>query len=136
MLTAIYAPCMWMSCITMLLPPLLQTCDKCNYNMLSEELSDTSSERNVFIPSLSSRIVTVTVLDPTMTSLEFPTVTTTVKASSASRITSPLMLRSKQTSWLRGVEDGMMNCSLVSGRKSLASIGRKKLAHSSRCYPT
>ena len=74
-----------------------------------------------FIPSLSSRIVTVTVLGPTMTSLEFSTVMVTVKASSASRITSPLMLRSKQTSWLSGVESGMMNCSLVNGRKSLAS---------------
>ena len=78
------------------------------------------------IPSLSSRIVTVTVLDPTMTSLEFPTVTVTVKISSGSRITSPLMLRSKQTSWLREVDDGMMNCSLVNGRKSLESMRIKR----------
>ena len=73
------------------------------------------------IPSLSSRIVTVTVLDPIMTSLEFPTVTVTVKVSSGSRIRSPLMLRSKQISWLRGEDDGMVSCSLANGRMSFAS---------------
>ena len=82
-----------------------------------------------FIPSLSSRIVTVTVLDPTMTSLEFPTMTVTVKVSSGSRITSPLMVRSKQTSWLRREDDGMMNCLLVNGRKSLASIIQSKATY-------
>lgn len=84
------------------------------------------TEGMFFIPSLSSRIVTVTVLDPTMTSLEFPTVIVTVKVSSGSRITSPLMLRSKQISWLRGEDDGMMNRSLANGRTSLASIVENK----------
>lgn len=56
-----------------------------------------------------------------MTSLEFPTVTVTVKVSSGSRIRSPLMLRSKQISWLRGEDDGMVNCSLANGMKSFAS---------------
>lgn len=84
------------------------------------------TEGMFFIPSLSSRIVTVTVLDPTMTSLEFPTVIVTVKVSSGSRITSPLMLRSKQISWLRGEDDGMMNCSLANGRTSLVSIVENK----------
>ena len=72
------------------------------------------------IPSLSSTIVTVTMLDP-MTSLEFPTVTVTVKVSSGSRIRSPLMLRSKQISWLRGEDDEMANCSLANGTKSFTS---------------
>jgi hypothetical protein len=92
-------------------------------------MTTVDTEEYVFIPSLSSRIVIVTVFDPTMTSLEFPTLTVTAKVSSGSRITSPLMLRSKQTSWLMGEDDGITNSSLASGRKSFASIQLRMKHH-------
>lgn len=49
-------------------------------------------EWNSCIPSLSSRIVTVAMLDPSMTSLELAVVTVTVKVSLSSCVSSPLML--------------------------------------------